>query len=132
MARQLFVNLPVADLARSVEFFAALGFEFDARFTDETATCMVVGEGVSVMLLAEPFFATFTKKSVADATTHTEAILAVSVGSRKEVDELVHKALAAGGKPSNDPMDHGFMYGWSFQDPDGHLWEVFHMDAPPQ
>ena len=128
MARMIFPNLPVEDLDRSVEFFTRLGFTFDQRFTDETATAMVVNEGASVMLLVKDRFADFTKKQVADARTHTEAIIALSAESREDVDDLADKALAAGASPSNDPMELGFMYGRSFQDLDGHLWEVFWMD----
>src|SRR5512135_1445866 len=126
--RKIFVNLPVRDLRASVAFFTALGFGFDARFTDETATCMVVNDDAFVMLLVERRFADFTMKAICDATTSTEAIIALSADSRAEVDDLVHRALAAGGRPANDPMDHGFMYGWSFQDPDGHLWELVFME----
>jgi len=125
---KIFVNLPVKDLDRSVAFFTKLGFEFDPQFTDENATCMIVNDGAFVMLLVEDFFKSFTKKGVADATAGTEAILALSADSRKRVDELVNTALAAGAEPSNDPMDQGPMYGWSFQDLDGHLWEVIYMD----
>jgi uncharacterized protein len=128
MARMIFPNLPVEDLDRSVEFFTKLGFTFDQRFTDETATAMVVNEGASVMLLVKDRFADFTKKQVADARTHTEAIIALSAESREDVDDLADKALAAGASPSNDPMELGFMYGRSFQDLDGHLWEIFWMD----
>ena len=134
VSRKVFINLPVGDLGRSIGFFTQLGFEFDPRFTDESATCMIISEEAFVMLLVRDRFKDFTKKEVCDATTHTEAILALSAESREQVDELVNKALAAGGQPANDPMDHGFMYGWSFQDPDGHLWEVLFMDpsAPQQ
>jgi uncharacterized protein len=128
LPRKIFVNLPVKDLTKSVDFFTQLGFEFDPQFTDENATCMIISDEAFVMLLVEDFFKTFTKKEVADATTHTEAILALSTESREQVDEVVNKALAAGGQPSNDPMDQGFMYAWSFQDLDGHLWEVLYMD----
>jgi len=128
MARKIFVNLGVKDLARSVEFFAKLGFSFDPRFTDESATCMIVSDEAYVMLLVESRFQDFTKKDLADPTTQTEAILAVSAESREQVDELADTALAAGGSPANDPMDHGFMYGRSFEDPDGHMWEVIWMD----
>jgi predicted lactoylglutathione lyase len=128
MPRKIFVNLPVADLDKSVAFFTKLGFEFDPRFTDESATCMVISEEAYAMLLVEDRFKDFTPKDLCDATTATEAILALTADSREEVDELVNQALAAGGRPANDPMDEGFMYGRSFQDPDGHLWEVFHMD----
>ena len=128
MNRKMFVNLAVGDLDRSVEFFTKLGFEFDPRFTDESATCMIVGDEAFVMLLVESRFQDFTKKQLADPATQTEAILSVSAESRDAVDELADTALEAGGSPANDPMDHGFMYGRSFNDPDGHLWEVLWMD----
>lgn len=128
MAKQIFVNLSVADLGRSMEFFTALGFAFDPRFTDQNAACLIIDENIYAMLLVEPFFRSFTKKSVADATASTEVILAMGVESRQRVDELVDTALVSGGHPSNDPIDEGFMYGRSFQDPDGHLWEVMYMD----
>ncbi|MCZ7527855.1 MAG: VOC family protein [Acidimicrobiia bacterium] len=126
--RMLFVNLPVRDLDKSVDFFTRLGFAFDPRFTDENATCMILSDQAYVMLLVEDFFKTFTTKDVCDATTHTEAILALSAGGRAQVDELVDEALAAGASPANEPVDQGFMYGRSFQDLDGHLWEVMWMD----
>lgn len=126
--RKLFVNLAVRDLQRSVDFFTKLGFAFDSRFTDETATCMLVGEDAYVMLLVESRFADFTRKGLSDATKGTEAILAFSVESREQVDQLAETALASGGSPANEPMDLGFMYQRSFDDPDGHLWEVFWMD----
>ena len=127
-SRMIFVNLAVKDLGRAVEFFTELGFSFDPRFTDEQATCMIVSDQAFVMLLVEDRFRDFTKKELADPATQTEAILAVSAESRDAVDELADKALAAGGRPANDPMDMDFMYGRSFQDPDGHLWEVMWMD----
>ena len=127
-SRKVFINLPVKDLAASIDFWTSLGFEFDPQFTDEHATCMLLNGDAFVMLLDESRFKDFTTKDIANATTHTEVINAVSAGSRDEVDALVHKALTAGGKPSNDPMDYGFMYGWSFQDLDDHLWEVIWMD----
>ncbi len=128
-SRKIFVNLAVKDLDRSVRFFTELGFTFDARFTDETATCMNISDEAFVMLLVESRFADFTTRALADPTTHTEAILALSADSREGVDELADTALAAGGSPAKDPMDLGFMYGRSFHDPDGHHWEVMHMDA---
>jgi predicted lactoylglutathione lyase len=128
MSTQIFVNLPVKDLARSIAFFEALGYSFNQQFTDENAGCLVISDDIYAMLLTERYFKTFTKKVVADATKSTEAIVALGVESKERVDELADKALAAGGKPSNEPMDQGFMYGRSFQDPDGHLWEVFYMD----
>ena len=127
-SRRMFVNLPVKDLDKSVEFFSELGFTFDARFTDETATAMIVNGEAVVMLLVENRFKDFTKKELADATTHTEAILALSAESRQDVDQFADKALEAGGSPANDPMEMDFMYGRSFQDLDGHIWEVFWMD----
>ncbi len=127
-ARKMFVNLPVRDLKTSMEFFSKLGFEFNLQFTDDKAACMVVSGEAFVMLLAERFFRTFTKRAICDAATHTEALLAVSCESRGEVDELVRTALTVGGGPALDPVDHGFMYGWSFYDLDGHHWEVLWMD----
>jgi predicted lactoylglutathione lyase len=127
-SRKVFVNLAVHDLARSVEFFTQLGFRFDPRFTDENATCMILSDEAFVMLLDDDFFKTFTKKDLCDPTTQVEAILALSADSRAEVDDIVDTALAAGGRPSNEPMDQGFMYARSFQDVDGHLWEVIYMD----
>lgn len=127
-ATMIFVNLPVKDLNASVAFFTKLGFEFDPQFTDENATCMIVNEHAFVMLLVEGFFKTFTNKDVCDAATRTEAILALSADSREAVDDLVDKALAAGGSAASEPMDEGLMYGRSFQDLDGHLWEVIYMD----
>ena len=127
-SRKVFINLPVADLDKSVDFFTQLGFTFDPKFTDEKATCMNLSDEAFVMLLVTDRFKDFTKKDIGDATRSTEVILALSAESREEVDELVGKALDAGGQPSNDQMDLGSMYGWSFQDLDGHLWEVMHMD----
>ncbi|WP_461163273.1 VOC family protein [Arthrobacter sp. R4-81] len=133
MATQIYLNLPVKELNRSVEFFSALGFSFNPDFTDENATCMIINDNAFVMLLVEGFFKTFTSKSIADSTETTEAIMAFSVDSREAVDETVRKALAAGGSPSQEVKDYGFMYNHSFQDPDGHLWEVMWMDpaGPP-
>ena len=129
MATKIFVNLPVKDLNRSVEFFTKLGFKFNPQFTDENATCMIVGEDIFVMLLVEKFFKTFTKKEISDATKSNEVILALSADSREKVDEMINKVIKAGGVEPNEPQDHGWMYGRSFQDIDGHLWEVFYMDS---
>ena len=128
MSRKMFVNLAVEDLERSVEFFTELGFTFDPRFTDESATCMVVSDEAYVMLLVKPRFGDFTKKTIVDSTTQTEAILAVSADSREDVDAFADKAMTAGASTANEPMETSFMYGRSFNDPDGHLWEVFWMD----
>jgi len=127
-SRKVFVNLPVADLQKSIQFFTALGFEFNPQFTDEHATCMILSEEGFVMLLDNQRFSDFTKKDIANARTSTEVITALSGDSREDVDRLVNAAFAAGGTPANDPMDYGFMYGWSFQDLDGHQWEVIWMD----
>ncbi|MGV3559819.1 VOC family protein [Larkinella arboricola] len=128
MATQIFVNLPVKDLNKSIEFFTQLGYTFNPQFTDENATCMVISDTIYVMLLVEPFFKTFTKKEIADATQTTEAIICLSADSREEVDALVSKAVAAGGTTPNEKQDQGFMYGHGFQDLDGHLWEIMYMD----
>ena len=127
-SRKIFVNLPVKDLGESVDFFTQLGFSFDPRFTDEQATCMIVSDEAFVMLLVEDRFKDFTNKELVDSTKQTEAIVALSAESREQVDELADKALQAGGAPANEPMEMDFMYGRSFQDPDGHLWEVVWMD----
>ncbi|WP_437964145.1 VOC family protein [Sorangium sp. So ce260] len=126
--RKIFVNLSVRDLKRSMEFFSKLGFEFNRQFTDDNAACMVISEEAYVMLLVEPYFKTFTKKEICSTSTHTEGLFALSCCSRAEVDEMVKKALAAGGSHAMDPQDHGFMYGSSFYDLDGHHWEVIWMD----
>jgi uncharacterized protein len=126
--RKIFVNLPVRDLGRAKAFFTALGFPFNPQFTDDKAACMVVSEDGYVMLLREDFFRTFTDKPICDTSKSTEGLVALSCTSREEVDALVHKAIAAGGSHAKEPMDHGFMYGWSFYDLDGHHWEVFWMD----
>ncbi|ASJ52537.1 extradiol dioxygenase [Brevibacillus formosus] len=133
-SKQIFVNLPVKDLNKSIDFFTAIGYEFNPQFTDQNAACLVIGENIFAMLLVEEFFQTFTKKELTDATRSTEVIVALSADSKAQVDEIVNKALAAGATPSNDPVDHGFMYSWSFQDLDGHLWEFLYMDqgAVPQ
>lgn len=128
MSAKIFVNLPVKDLAKSIDFFTGLGFSFNQQFTDENAACMVLSEEGYVMLLVEPFFKRFTQKDIVDANTGTEAILSLGVESRERVDELVDKAFAAGAKSTNKPMDEGFMYQRSFQDLDGHQWEVVYMD----
>ncbi len=127
-ARKLFVNIAVHDLARAMEFWTSLGFAFNKQFTDDKAACLVFSEEAFAMLLSEPFWKTFTHRERCDTRTHTEAFLALSCTSRAEVDELVKKALAAGGKPAMPSQDHGFMYGHSFYDLDDHHWEVLWMD----
>jgi predicted lactoylglutathione lyase len=124
----MFINLPVADLQASIAFFTHLGFRFDPRFTDDSATCMVVSDQAYVMLLQRDRFAEYATKPVADATQSTEALICVSAADRAGVDAFADAALAAGGTPAKEPMDEGFMYGRSFNDLDGHHWEVMWMD----
>ena len=126
--RNLFVNLPVADLERSKAFFAGLGFGFNPLFADETSACMLVGENAFVMLLSREKFAQFAKLPLADPTTHTLALYSFSVSSRDEVDTVSAAALAAGGTEADGAEDHGFMYTRSFYDLDGHGWQVMWMD----
>jgi uncharacterized protein len=128
MATKIFVNLPVQDLNRSVEFFTQLGYSFNPQFTDETATCMIVSDDIFVMLLTHEKFKSFTPKAIADATTSTEVLLCLSCDSREQVDQMVRKAVAAGGSTYNEAQDHGFMYAHGFQDLDGHIWEVMFME----
>ncbi len=128
MAKQIFVNLPVKDLGKTIEFFKKLGFEFNPQFTDEKATCMVVNENIFVMLLVEKFFKTFTQKEICDTTKNTEVIIALSTENRENVDQMLENVIKAGGKESRKPQDHGWMYGRSFEDLDGHIWEIIYMD----
>jgi uncharacterized protein len=128
MATNIFVNLPVKNLNKSIEFFTKLGFTFNQQFTDETATCMIVTDDIFVMLLTEEKFKTFTPKEICDAKKYTEALVCLSLESRAKVDEMVRKAVAAGGTTYNEPQDHGFMYGHGFQDLDGHIWELIYME----
>jgi uncharacterized protein len=128
MKMKIFVNLPVKDLNKSVAFFTKLGFNSNPQFTDENATCMIVGEDIFIMLLVEKFFKSFTKKEVCDTSKNTEAIVALSVESREKVDQMMDKAIEAGGGEPREKLDHGWMYGRSFEDVDGHLWEVFFME----
>lgn len=135
MFRQIFVNLPIQDMARSQAFFKALGLSFNPRFTNDKGACLEIGENFYAMLLVQPFFQGFTKKPISDAHQSTEVILALSVGSRAEVEAVMAKAVAAGATRPNPPQDHGFMLQDGFADLDGHQWEVFWMDesaAPAQ
>jgi hypothetical protein len=129
MATKIFVNLPVKNLNKSVDFFSNLGFSFDKQYTDETATCMVVSEDIFVMLLTEEKFRTFTPKPICDAGKFTEVLLCLSLESRAKVDQMVAKAIAGGGSTYNEPQDHGFMYAHGFQDLDGHIWELIYMES---
>jgi uncharacterized protein len=127
--RQMFVNLPVKNLDLAMTFYKALGFSFNAQFTNETAACMIVEENIFVMLVTEPFFKTFTPRALCDATQNTEVLVCISCDSRAQVDEIVANAVKAGGTVPREPQDHGFMYSQAFADVDGHIWEPMWMDA---
>lgn len=130
VARKLFVNIPISDVQRSIVFFESLGFAFNPQFTDASATCMLVGTDAYFMLMMKDRFEGFAKKPVGDSARETNALFAITVDSREDVDALYAKALAAGGTKASDPQDHGFMYVQSFYDLDGHHWELFWMDQP--
>ncbi|MDX3803650.1 VOC family protein [Streptomyces rishiriensis] len=126
--QMIFVNLPVNDLDASKKFFTELGYSINPQFSDDNAASVVISDTIVAMLLTKPFYSTFTKKEIADSATTSEVLIALSAPSREKVDELVDRALALGGSPSGDTQDHGFMYGRSFDDLDGHTWEVVWMD----
>lgn len=129
MATSIFVNLPVKDLEKSKEFFSKLGYSFNQQFTDEKAACMVISETIYAMLLTEPFFKGFIpNKEISDSAKTKEVLLALSADGKQQVDDIADKAIAAGGKQFRNPEDHGFMYARSFEDLDGHVWEVVWMD----
>lgn len=134
MNTKIFVNLPVADLPRSMAFFKALGFTFNQQFCDDTAACVVISEHIYTMLLTHAKFREFTPKALCDAAKSTEVLVCLSCESRRQVDDLVARAAAAGGSTYAEPKDYGFMYQHGFQDPDGHLWELIYMEpgAVPQ
>ena len=123
----MFLNLPIANLKRSVEFFTGLGFTFNAQFTDETTTCMIVNDTVFIMLVEHARFEQFVNKPIADPGV-TEAIFGFACKSADEVREIAEKAFALGAKKVNDPEDLGFMFSWGFEDLDGHLWDLFYMN----
>jgi len=129
MHKQIFVNLPIKQMARSQAFFRALGYDFDPHFTNEQGAALVLGENLYAMLLVEDFFKSFIDKTIADATQTTEVLTCLSCESRAEVDTLVAKAVAAGGTAHRAPQDHGFMYAHGYQDLDGHIWELCYMDT---
>jgi uncharacterized protein len=128
MPTQIFVNLPVKNLNASVQFFTKLGYKFNKQFTDDTATCMIVSDCIYVMLLTEQKFRTFTPKAIADAKQSTEVLVCLSCENRAQVEDMVRKAVAAGGSTYAPPQDHGFMFQHGFQDLDGHIWELIYMD----
>ncbi|WWW37297.1 VOC family protein [Stenotrophomonas rhizophila] len=127
----IFVNLPVRDLEASKTFFGALGYTFNPTFTDDNAACMIISDSIFVMLLVESFFAGFTNRPISDARQQTEVITCLSATSRTAVDALVDTALKAGASEPMPARDYGFMYQRGFQDLDGHLWEIAHMDGQP-
>ncbi|WP_343532001.1 VOC family protein [Pedobacter sp.] len=128
MARKIFVNVPVKDLNRSIDFYTKVGFGFNQQFTDENATSIIISDDILVMLLREDFFKNFTNKPIANAKESTEVLISISAESREEVDEVVRLAIAAGGASPIPTQDHGWMYGRSFEDPDGHIWEISYLD----
>lgn len=128
MASKIFINLAVKDLKKSVAFFTKLGFSFNPQFTDEHATCMIIGDTIFAMLLTEQRFKDFTKKEICNAHKNTEVLIAIDADSREKVDEMVKTAVDAGGSLYMEPQDHGWMDGHSFADLDGHQWEIFYMD----
>ncbi len=128
--RMIFVNLPVKDLAASKAFFSMLDFEFNPEFSDDKAACMVVDENIFVMLVVEERFKDFINGEISDATKATEVLTCLSVDSRQQVDQTIAKAIAAGGRPWKPVMEEGPMYGGSFQDIDGHVWELMYMESP--
>ena len=134
MASKIFLNLAVKDLKKSIDFFTTLGFSFNPQFTDASATCMIIGENIFVMLVTEQRFKDFTKKEICNAHKNTEVLIAIDAESREKVDEMVKTAVDAGGSIYMEPQDHGWMYGHSFADLDGHQWEIMYMDenAIPQ
>ena len=131
MHKQIFVNLPIAGMARSQAFFKALGYSFNPDFTNEQGAALVLGDNLYAMLLVRDFFQTFTSKVIVDAKESTEVLVCLSCDSREHVDGLVRKALAAGGTAPRPPQDHGFMYGHGFEDLDGHVWELVYMSGTP-
>jgi predicted lactoylglutathione lyase len=131
MNKQIFLNVPVADLPKSMAFFKALGYSHNPQFTDDTAACVVISETISVMLLTHAKFRQFTPKAICDTTQAVEVLFCLSCESRLEVDDLVAKAIAAGGTTYDKAEDFGFMYTHSFVDPDGHGWGLIHLSALP-
>ena len=131
MNKQIFLNVPVADLPKSMAFFQALGYSLHPQFTGDAGACVVISETIFVMLATHAKFREFTPKAICDTTQAVEVLINLSCESRQEVDDLVAKALAAGGTTYDKAEDFGFMYTHSFVDPDGHGWGLFHMSTPP-
>ncbi|WP_205513085.1 VOC family protein [Longitalea arenae] len=128
MATKIFVNLPVKDLAKSINFFSNLGFSFNPQFTDDKAACMIISDQIFAMLLTDSYFTTFTAKKVCDTKTSTEVLIALDAASKEEVQQYIHKARDGGARIYAEPQDHGWMYQHSFEDLDGHQWEILYMN----
>ena len=128
MSKKIFINLPVSDLAKAKDFYTAIGHSINPKFSDDNAACVVISDAIYVMLLVNPFFQGFTAKAICDTATHIETLLALSAESRAEVDAVMERALAAGGKEPTPARDHGFMFQRTFEDLDGHTGEIFYMD----
>jgi len=131
MSLQIFINLPVKDLKKSMAFFAALGYSHNPTYTGDDSACIVLSEQIYVMLLSEKFFGTFTDKAICDTRTHVEGWNVLSMDSRAKVDELTAKAVAAGGREPRAAKDYGFMYSRAIEDLDGHTWVLMHMSGEP-
>ena len=128
MVSKIFINLAVKDLQKSLAFFTEIGFTFNPQFTDESAACMIIAENIFAMLVIKKRFKDFTKKEICDARKNTEVLLALDVESREKVDEIIQKAVNAGGSIYMEASDYGWMYSHNFEDLDGHQWEIFYMD----
>lgn len=128
MGTKIFINLPVKDLNRTATFFTQLGYSFNPQFSDDRAKCMIISDDIYVMFLVEPFFRSFTGKEIPDNSKTCDYITALTVDSQDAVDEMMRKCLAAGGRDISKPQEVDFMYTRTFEDPDGHHWEIFHMD----
>lgn len=131
MTQKIFINLPVKDLTRSTAFFTCLGFTFDPKFTDGNAACLAISDSISVMLVTESVFQTLTKKAIVDAHKATGSIMCLMMDSREQIDQMMVKALAAGGTAPQPAQDTGFMYDYGFEDLDGHFWGLAYMYGDP-
>ena len=128
MSTKTFVNLPVKDVAKTVEFFTTLGFSFNQQFSDENTKCMVISDDAYAMLHAEPAFKSFTQQDITDTSKSREVIVGLSAASREQVDDVLDKVVGGGGQALGDPVDEGFMYMRAFRDLDGHQWSFIYMD----
>jgi predicted lactoylglutathione lyase len=128
MGKEIFINLPVKDLEKTSRFFEQMGYSFNPQFSDERAKCMIISDDIYVMLLVEPFFRSFTGKEVSDTSKTCDCILSLAEDSQTAVDKMMEKCIAAGGRDISKPQEVDFMYTRTFEDPDGHHWEIFHMD----